>query len=1335
MKGIVMRTNLFSAAVFAALLSLPLSGQSPLPNPAPFAKAMEAEHMVPQFSLKTFPLQGRILDCPEFISGNKEISIRRQGGRVLARDNAVHININGRKCGSISFWGALGGENYGFPFAELKEAPPSLSFDRKQETVTYKRPYLRKDGSRGEFIYTLKKLKNGKIELAWSTGSGEQVCLWFGLTDDVRPGGNNVYRGKTIRIGEKAVVQHSREDLLNKKAKSEEYSGDIRFNADDPLNGCTLEMGDLKGFSWERVTPLPKEGIDRYELSYRTQGKSSGKLLIDLGKSAVRSTGNTPPPVGGIDHWKNDGIHIPLSPVRNIMPNPSFERGLRFWTWAGGGARYNEKEPQNRFETVDGGLFGKKALLIRPIQNSAAGLVSFPMPLERGQKYTLSCYVKTAVPTAGKGIVRLQIANAAAGGTIKSNGPFGDNSPDSRFSVGKDWTRISRTFTADAMGLKVYLQGNNCLFDGLQLEKGDKTTEFVAPPLEGVLQTSNPDNDLKVGEAFNGGFRIAGEPGVSGKVKLQFINAYKEIVFEKEISVKIPMSGELSVPINPDLKKIGRGVFVVKAEYSVPGFALYWQYERFSILKPLSNTHASKNLFGLLCHAQRISRGEDLMRKLMEWGWGSTSHMPLREKIENSATRYLYDKYRFSNRISCGGEKTLERLFPDEKNWWQRHVKYRSLKKFTPEQLKIADSAVFDFMNGVSEKDVPFVAFSNEEESSPMIAGRNFDEYFKIQHTFAKAAKRANPNFKVAPTHGTSGYSILRGFEPYEGYLSSAHKAGFKYDAVSIHPYGNIDGGTLGSGDADTETARLIEQMKRYGYGKETPILMGECFNKPETYIPEWGAGGAYDNYQSGKLTYDFGNREFIHAASLARMYIVYLKYWPQVDSVNCWIARPFMDQHLTPTLACHAVNTLGNFFPWVEYKADARPAPGMRGYIFKLRDGSGIAPLWCIDSDVENGFKSGPVLNVKFGQPVEIFDFMGNRRSFTTEKDGSVPLQLTPAPLYIKAKHVDQLAKALQNGISNDSASCLKVTFAPDAGGRVSVLLKNLTGREQKGRLTVNGKVFQYAVPGAGEQKLTVETLPETAFGKLYRKAYRYSVTPEKGNGNSDVWDMDYFFVPKVSGAPDWNKIPSLPFPNWHERKPASEKDLSACYQTAWDAKNFYLRVTVRDDKLLDFPDRRAKPSFLKNLYSADGCLEVYFDCGANARSNLIKNYDQDDYRYDFAPPAGNKDGRGHVWRLVEVYHQLADGINMPKKEEASKKIICDFKRTADGYLYTITFGQRYIEPIVLRKGFISGFALYLHDQDEPDGKNQKAITTSTKKGAHCQYLPQFWPLMIFAE
>ena len=231
----------------------------------------------------------------------------------------------------------------------------------------------------------------------------------------------------------------------------------------------------------------------------------------------------------------------------------------------------------------------------------------------------------------------------------------------------------------------------------------------------------------------------------------------------------------------------------------------------------------------------------------------------------------------------------------------------------------------------------------------------------------------------------------------------------------------------------------------------------------------------------------------------------------------------------------------------------------------------------------------------------------------------------------------------------------------------------------------------------------------------------------------------MDYFFVPKCDGMPDWGKIPAIPMLNRHvgkDIKAGYKGDLEATFKVAWDKENLYLHVEAEDDQFLTFPEKWEKGGAEPQLWDHDGCLEVYFDCGANGRTNLSKTYDNDDYRYDFSIGKDGKSGPGMVNRYREVNWQCAGGANMPTKEQAAQGGKCDFQRTEKGYSYTIVFAQKYIDPIVLRLGFVAGFALYLHDMDIQDGKVVwKGLNTATKPGSHCDYNPHLWPLMMLSE
>ena len=403
---------------------------------------------------------------------------------------------------------------------------------------------------------------------------------------------------------------------------------------------------------------------------------------------------------------------------------------------------------------------------------------------------------------------------------------------------------------------------------------------------------------------------------------------------------------------------------------------------------------------------------------------------------------------------------------------------------------------------------------------------------------------------------------------------------------------------------------------------------------------------------------------------------------------------------------------------------------------IVSKEDGSGIAALWCVNQEVESGFARGPLISVKFGQNVEIYDLMGNRR--TSEKDlkNEMTIRLTPAPLLIKAKDPLLLADALRNASTEDPSSAVSVAVNPEQNGELTVSVSNQTGREQAGKLRIGSSVLPYRTAHRAVQHLL---LPDggqgNAIGRLFSWARPIRITASGGQELVREWNMDYFFVPKTSGIPDWNKIPAIPVTNFHPAQTTvAKEDFEAKYRMAWDEENLYLRVEVTDDHFQKFPEEWKLRNANQRLWFNDGCLEVYFDCGANGRSNVRRGYDQDDYRYDFS--YGNlegKSGPGFVNRFRAVNWQFAGGLDMPTKEQANREIKCSFTRTSEGYVYDITFEPKYIEPIRLEPGFTAGFALFLHNQD--NGGKYSALSMATEAGAACDYNPHLWPLMILAK
>jgi len=335
--------------------------------------------------------------------------------------------------------------------------------------------------------------------------------------------------------------------------------------------------------------------------------------------------------------------------------------------------------------------------------------------------------------------------------------------------------------------------------------------------------------------------------------------------------------------------------------------------------------------------------------------------------------------------------------------------------------------------------------------------------------------------------------------------------------------------------------------------------------------LPSGGTAGY------GQPSYDQGLHEFLHASKMARQYIICLKYWPQVPHFNSWqgdFAR-LVDYNLTPTSFLLGINTMGHLLGEPKFLADIRPAAGVRGYAFDDKKSGGVAAVWCTIDDVERGFMRGPVMGVRFdGELPELIDLMGRSYPLKAGPEGMVDIQLTPAPLFLKSKNPQALAKSLQEAEILGAGSNVKVSYLPTQAGEIHANVKNQTSREQTGDLDINGKTVPFQVAASQEQKVKVSEGLATGFGKMFTWNKDYVLNQPGTDPASKQWKMDYFFVPKVNGTPDWSKVPAIPITNMFrpvvdmKQTPGGQPgDVSATFQAAWDKENFYLRVEAEDD------------------------------------------------------------------------------------------------------------------------------------------------------------------------
>ena len=1055
-------------------------------------------------------------------------------------------------------------------------------------------------------------------------------------------------------------------------------------------------------------------------------------------RSRLSTAELTPKPVADVDFWARDRMHLPTLPTRNMLPNPSFEQGLRYWTWriTGGGTDYKEgydKLPQ-RYELSDDTKFGHNALRLNDSRNDIE-ITSLPIPVIKDKTYTTSFYAKAV---KGKnGLLKY--------GKIPACLKDGERLWHQQ-ALGAEWQRLCFSFKATEPAAHIAFKGINALVDGMQVEEGDKASEFIMPAVEGRLITSEPDNILDKSEELDARFVLSGKPDLKGKVKLDIFDYYRENKFSKAYDFHLDKDGIMSIALPLTGIDLGTGVFAIRAEYLPSSGNGYFDFYRLGIYNYLRNEHPTKNIFGHVAIFHRCTRADDLARLFMRWGFGSVHKA---RECYHVSPEFL-KKYNISNSVNeitswpPRQVKDLSGNFHDVK-YYEEFL--HNTAKATPEKLKELQESIAQDIAKQPNWGLNLISFSGEEECrSPMWKGKDYDECVKMLMAVREAVKRARPSAQVLASSGTSGFNPLRGYEETEG-IMKASQGKVRWDGWATHPYGVVD-------DLDRDLTYMVKLMEKYGYGKDTPIYLPEFFNAINVNIPEWGADACLDLYQGGKPSYDFGHQEMLCAAHVSRTYLACLKFHPQLKIATLWMWPAFIDLNFAPMLYTAAVNTLGNLCGDVKFVSDVKPYEGVTGYVFEDAKGRGLAAVWFNSQTTEDGLERGPVLKVNFSADIpEFIDLMGNIREVASQH-GAVAIPLSPAPLFLRGGDPKALATALNDAELLGAASGLvNVRVLPAKGGALEAVIRNCTNKTQAGEIVANEKRHSFTLKASESTSLQLEKSGKVEPGRIYE--WRKAIDVKLPGGESKVkCDLNYFFVPQTAkplpltpSAPEWKTVPSISLTNRicfldrtanKKAEDNGQDDQQARIQMAWDKNNLYVRVEGQDDEFItNTPKWLELPEVKRNeaLYLNDGCVELYFDTGANGLYNAKRGYDLDDYRYDFyAGDASAQTGPGLVYRLKEPFHQLAGGTDMPTKTEAAKGVICFFERTGkNSYAYVMIFAQRYIEPLALRSGFRSGFCVFIHDKDGARGL--KGLTLSSESGKHCNMRPDLWPIMVLDE
>ncbi len=1324
------------------------AGLAPLPVArAPFERTGAARQpvkmVVAPLTYKTNLWQG-----VEFVSGTKRLVV--SGVNELVDNN--HPLRFGRLC-------ILNGRT---PEAVIKLAAgpgmtthpmpgDALKVDAAKNCATWSRPWTRPDGKPAVFTYTVTGRADGTATVDWDFGLSledalaqtAQLPVESLIQLDAR-----IAPGASYGFGDRVHEMIPREKLLAEKktqgfvmvppeaAKTRVFN----FEKGNELRHWSVTLPE----SWARevaamdyVGRVRRDGAVergttfRYNVADFRKGNpkgfaTKGRLVVDFGKSTMPCAA-AKAPINGFDFWGYDAIDVSRPPTRNWVMNGSFEQDLKGWRWEDGGAFWTPAEHYNE-EVVEGGRFGRHALVLRNIQPKAPKMCSAPMPLAAGKTYTLSCWVKAN----GAKAAMFKMLPCSVGRPRKYHpyvNPGQIPTVNARVEPGEDWKRVAVSFPVDATGIYVQMSvsggggADGVLVDGIQLEEGEKATDFAEAPFVANLLTSNADNDLKPGDPIDARLDVqALTPETAGAVKVTVKNGYFEKVYEKTFALK----GDAVLPLDLDAKKLGNGVFIVGMEYEA-GKTRWSDYARFIVQEPLAAKHATAHFYANHFWYLRASRGDRFAKKFVEWGWASTdgrgpeTNEPIHAiERELGIRNYVHPVSYYPKSLADVAKELGVDVSPRFRDW----------KKVTADGLRVLEESAYRQAMECDPLDDLWTCW-NEEEGWARDVG--YDEHFKCVEAVMKGVRRAFkerglPPPRFSPTHGLSGYAYGRNYDALEGYLTAAAKKGYKYDVITAHTYANIDGSILGNRDADVETQHLLDTLDRFGYPKTTQVMFTESFGVVAPRIPPWGTDSGCDHYgKNTQPTYDLGLREHVMAGVLMRQYILGLKFWPRLQLIHPWTPTAIWDLDLTPIMFNFVPNTLGHLLPDPKFYGDAQPYADVRGYCFlqKQADGTTLAvmPVWTTNNDVEMGLRKSPVVQMALPKDVAFVDMFGNRRAAPKPDAAGVSrVPLTSAPLFLVSRDADALLKAMREAVADDPTLALTADVRPDGSGRVSLVLANETKVRQKGKLAVAGEERAFDVAPNGSQ-----TLPLFQGGtepmKLQTWKGSISLLPKP-------WELQWFFVPKCGERPDWSKIPSVPMlAAKPDRGYAGEMKLKARYQAAYNKDFFFVRVEADDPSYVPCKEDGVPFDPSRKMYwQHDGCLEIYFDGFGDARRQGELKYDLNDSRYDVL--------ENEATRYVAVNPQLAQGMESATDQEIREKLIRKFTRTATGYVYEVAFAARYMEPVDLKPGTVAGFGLSLHDWNgKGKSRTHATLSNATRPGQDCNEKPYLWPLMVFGK
>lgn len=1026
------------------------------------------------------------------------------------------------------------------------------------------------------------------------------------------------------------------------------------------------------------------------------------------------------------NYYASDKLYGPdYSKCRNMLQNPSFEGGGRYWKASA------PLETETCAFTIDGAesRSGKSSLMLRGDagKRELCRITSFAIPVNAGQSYTFSFYARSDKKARISAVIYTGIWPEFAGSR--------------NFILTTQWQRYSFTFKAKngiaAPTIMIAPEpAEDCTarFDDFQLEAGEQVTEYTEKPLTGRLLCDGEFNTVQPREKANAVFRLSGQPGLNGRLQLRIKDYLGNWIKERSIDFVLDKDGKWQMPFT-ELDDLPGGDFIIRAGYELSSGFTDCDYFRFAVMNYLHDDSPLKQFFGSALPPS-IPTMEKALERMSHLGLGFA-------KCDRMAPSVEY--YQALNKY---GINLQPNLFYKGKTAYALEGKdgYRD-PGIAWDNLESAAVHLVDYnkYSGILEScrrvtlSRPEINRWSTANEAAVGACPDHDErvkkYTELMLDIARMLKKVNPKIKLN-TPSTTNIS-RDGISQIEDMC----RAGIlkEFDIIAAHPYRPRPE----TPDMAEDIQLLINMLGKYNF--KGSISFDEDMNYAFYNIPQYGLNVTEfaDFWRDMPLSYDAGTGERMMAAYNARSWLIALKYYPLVTNELWWnYTNSMLDIEMTPTLSCWAPNTLRRIFKSnCKFEQEISLGEDVRCYLFQDGDGNYVAALWNINEAVDRETRRPFTAVLPFNSSeVEVIDFVGNRINIKSGQE----LEIRPLPILIR--NLKQKREIFSGKLDNiqilgSQRQRINISSAISSLQSIMVKVKNIASSPLPGTLSIHSGSDvkeELNLPPSGEKNIAVR-LPELSGNIINHVPLNINFVEKGGEttmnldagfkmmlcNKSDgkiIVDGDLSDWPagsgiKLDGLLQDYKVPSgllTKYPQPVKWKGMS--DLSATLYTMWDEQYFYLGLDITDDIFCP------PPSDARNVWNYDS-IQIYFDTFGDARGRNLKDYNNSDYCYT----AACIDGKMQISRNQVPEWQLCFF-----KPGPAPKVKAAFKKSEKGYIYELAFPASELVPMQLKNNSSIGFAILVN---ENDNDYRKRVISLTAPGNEPYRNPSAWPTMLLID